>query len=61
MAHTVLNNPILEFVLDNMTLDMVQLKMLAATNKQIKSKKETPPDGVISEQGEAIVIDSAVM
>ena len=60
MAHSVINNPLYDFVMENLSLDMGQLKILAAANKKIKNEKDILPEGVVQEQGETIVVDGSV-
>ena len=47
MAHSVLNNPLYDFVMEKPTLDMGQLKIMAAVNQKFKSEKDVIPDGVV--------------
>ena len=57
LAQSVLTKPLYDFVLDNLALDMGQIKLLAAGNKNIKTEKGVQSGEAVEEQGEAIIVD----
>ena len=57
LARNVITNPLYEFVLENISLDLAQLTLLSGYKANVKTERAVIPDAVVEEQGEAEIVD----
>ena len=57
LARNVITNPLYEFVLENITLDLAQLTLLSGYKAYVKAERAVIPDAVVEEQGESEIVD----
>ena len=53
-----LTNPLYDFVLENLALDLGQLKILSASKTNVKTEKGVKPDAAVEDQGEAVAVNA---
>ena len=58
LASNVITSPLYDFVLENLALDLGQLKILSASKTNVKTEKGVKPDAAVEDQGEAVVVDA---